>query len=109
MLLKLADESCAGIWKLSKELSDLGGGGGWNEIKTDSGGWKGGSSGGINGPGPRGGYAGSKGGREILLFIGSCLFLNLFNWFLIAKSCPGGPRACFIRLLAETFFQQQVR
>ena len=76
MLLKLADESCAGIWKLSKELSDLGGGGGgWNEIKTDSGGWKGGGGGGINGPGLRGGYASSDGGREILLFIGSVCFL----------------------------------
>ena len=67
MLLKLADESCAGISKLLKELSGLGGGG-WNELKTDGGGWKGGSSGGINAPGP-GGSAGSDGGVDILLLL----------------------------------------
>ena len=75
--MKLADESCAGIWKLSKELSDLGGGGGWNEIKTDSGGLKGGGGGGINGPGPGGGSAVSDGGGEILFLVSVCL--NLFN------------------------------
>ena len=67
MLLKLADESCTGIWKLPKELSGPGGGG-WNELKTDGGGWKGGSRGGINAPGP-GGSAGSDGGVDILLLL----------------------------------------
>ena len=68
MLLKLADESCGGIWKLhQKKLSGLGGGG-WNELKTDGGGWKGGSRGGINAPGP-GGSAGSDGGVDILLLL----------------------------------------
>ena len=45
-------------------------------------------------------------GEEILLllFVGSCLSLNLFSQFLIAKSSPGGPGACFIRWLAKTFF-----
>ena len=33
LLPKFADESYAGIWKLPKELSHLGGGG-WNELKT---------------------------------------------------------------------------
>ena len=85
---KFADESCAGIWKLPKELSGCGGGGS------------------INGPGPGGGgNAGGDVGGEILLllFVGSCLSLNLFSRFLIAKS-PGGPGACFIRSLAKTFF-----
>ena len=104
MLLKLADESCTGIWKLPKELSGPAGGG-WNELKTDGGGWKGGSGGGINGPGPEGGSAGGDGGRKIsLLFVGFCLSLNLFNQFLIAKSCPSAPGVCFIWSLAKTFF-----
>ena len=51
LLPKFADESCGRIWKFPKELSDLGGGG-WNELKTDSGGWRGGGGGGgMNGPG----------------------------------------------------------
>ena len=74
LLPKFADESCAGIWKLPKELSDLGGGG-WNELKTDGGGWNGsgGGGGGINGLGPSGGIDDGDGGGETLL-----LWLLLF-------------------------------
>ena len=60
----------------------------------------------MNGPGPGGGNAGRDGGGEILLlllFFGFCLSLNLFNRFLRAKACPGGPGVCFIRSLPETF------
>ena len=92
--------------KLPKEFWSRSGGG-WNELKTNGGGWKGGG-GGIIGPGPRGeGNAGNDGGGEILLlllFVGFCLSLNLFNQSLRAKSCHGGPGAGFIRLLAKTFF-----
>ena len=38
-----------------------------------------------------------------MLFVGSCLSLDLFNQFLIAKSWSGGPGTCFIRSLAKTF------
>ena len=54
LLPKFSDESCARTWKFPKELSDLCGGG-WNELKTDDGDWKGGGGGGgMNGPGPGG-------------------------------------------------------
>ena len=85
---KLAGESCAGIWKLPKELSDLGGSG-WNELKNPSDGGRGGINGGGGGnPGPwprPGGSTGVDGRGEILLLSGgSCLSLNLFNRFLRA-------------------------
>ena len=70
LLPKFEDESCAGIWKLPKELSHVGGGvwnelktwgggwndsgdGSWNEYKTEGGGWNGGGGGGggMNGAG----------------------------------------------------------
>ena len=66
LLQKLADESCAGIWKFPKELSDLGGGG-----------WKGvGGGGGMNGPGPGEIDCGDRGGERLLLLL--FLFLVLF-------------------------------
>ena len=56
-----------------------------------------------------GGNAGGDGEEEILLllFVGFCLSLNLFNRFLIAKSCSDGPGTCFIRSFVKTFFQHQ--
>ena len=52
LLPKFTDETCAGIWKFPKKLSDLGGGS-WNELKADGGSWKGGGGdGGMNGTGP---------------------------------------------------------
>ena len=64
------------------------------------------TGGGKNGPGSGGGGAGGDGGGEILLllFVGFCLSLNLFNRFLIAKSCAGGDGTCFIMSLAKTLF-----
>ena len=78
----------------------------WIELKTDSGDSKRGVGGGINGPGPGRGSAGGDGGGKILLllFVGPCLSLDLFNRSLIAKSWSGGPGTCFIRWLAKTFF-----
>ena len=108
LLPKFADESCGRIWKFPKELSDLGGGG-WNELKTDGGGWRGGGGGGgMNGPGQ--GIDGGDGGGERLLFLLLLFFgsvstsLNLSDRFWIAKSCQGGPGAFFTRSLATTFF-----
>ena len=71
LLPKFEDESCAGIWKLPKELSHVGGGvwnelktwgggwngsgdGSWNEYKTEGGGWNGGGGGGGGGGGMNG-------------------------------------------------------
>ena len=107
---KFAGESCAGIWELPKELSGLDGRG-WNELKTDGGGWKGGGWD-INGPESGGGGNGRGDRREerllLLLFVGPGLSLNLFHRFLMAYSCPCRPGTCFIRSLAGTFFQHQV-
>ena len=76
----LKEESSAGIWKLSKELSDLGGGG-WKGSKNPPGG----GGGGWNGSGPELGGAtdGDGGGERLLLLfsVGSCLSLHLFNRF----------------------------
>ena len=75
LLPKFADESYAGIWKLPKELSHLGGGG-WNELKT-------------------GGEVETavvavaemniklKVEVELLFFLGSVMPFNLFNRFWI--------------------------
>ena len=80
LLPKLSDESCAGIWKFPKELSDLCGDG-WNELKTDSGGWKGGGrGGGMNGLGPGEIDCGDRGGERLLLLL--FLFLVLLQHLL---------------------------
>ena len=92
-LLKFADESCAVTWKLPKELSGLNCWG-WDEsIKLSGNGWKQGGGGKGNPgdvPGAGGGEnAGANGGGEKLLSsFGSCLYLNWFNRFLIAKPPP---------------------
>ena len=78
LLLKHADECCAGIWKVPKELSDLGCCG-WDGSKNspDGGGKKGGG-GGINGLGPRGGgSAVGDGGGEMFIVIIICWFLSV--------------------------------
>ena len=92
--------------KIVKALSDLGGGGVWNELKKLMVDVEKEAGGGINGPGSGGRSAGDDGGAEILLllFVGFCLSLNLFNRFLIAKSCAGGHGTCFKRSLAKTLF-----
>ena len=66
LLPKFEDESCAGIWKLPKELSHVGGGV-WNELKTWGGGWNGSGDGSWNeykteGGGWNGGGGGGGGG-----------------------------------------------
>lgn len=78
LLLKFADQGCAGIWKSPNEISDWGDGG-WNELsKIDDLGWNGGcAGGGINGMGPGGSDDGEGGGNILLLL----LFLMLFLLF----------------------------
>ena len=76
--MKHADECCPGIWKVPKELSDLGCCG-WDGSKNspDGGGKKGGG-GGINGLGPRGGgSAVGDGGGEMFIVIIICWFLSV--------------------------------
>ena len=80
LLPKVPDESCAGIRKFPKELSDPGGGV-WNELKAGSGCWKGGGGGGgMNGPGPCGSDGGDGGEERLLLLL--LLFLVLFQYLL---------------------------
>ena len=105
LFLLLKEESSAGIWKLPKDLSDLGGGG-WKGSKN----YPDGGGGGINGseggkPGPWSGPGGSAGGDSggERSSVGSCLSFNLFNWFLREKWIPGGSGAWFIRSLANFF------
>ena len=91
LFLLLKEESSAGIWKLPKELSDLGGGGGEgskNYPDGGGGGINGSDVGDWNGPGPGPGSTagGDDGGEKLLLLlsVGSCLSLNSFNRFLKA-------------------------
>ena len=96
---------CTGILKLTKELSDLGGGG-WKGSKNLLDGGGGGMNGGGAGkPGPWPGPGGSAGGdgRGERSSVSSCLCFNLFNRFLREKLIPGGSGACFIRSLANVF------
>ena len=71
-----------------------GGGGSWNELKTEGGGWNGGGGGGggMNGPGPEGIDSSDGRGERLLLllllllllfFLGSVTPFNLFNRFWI--------------------------
>ena len=109
VLLKLANESWAGIWKLPEKLSDLGGGG-WNELRNPSDGsegWISAGAGGHPAPWPGASTDGDGGGERLLLCVRSCLCVNLLNWFLRAKSIPDDPDACFIRSHANFFFQHQ--
>ena len=73
---KFADESRAGIWKLPKDLSGLSGGG-WNELKTDCGDWKGGCSSGINGLEPGRGIAGGNRGGLVPV----CLLIDSIDFW----------------------------
>ena len=69
--MKHADECCAGIWKVPKELFDLGCCG-WDDSKNSP------DGGGKKGLGPGGGgSAGVDGGGEVFIVIIICWFLSV--------------------------------